>query len=306
MAYINGSANDITALRSALITACTANGWTLSGEVLHKGTSFVRLQIASGRMTLLGGTGIDGSNVLTGAAPAVVQIGAHPTLGMTFPVTYHIFIHTNPDEVFLVVNYEVDKFQWAAFGKSSVIGLPGTGFWVGASINQSVSTFFAIDLSGQPPSFSYGIPVLFWRSRASSFYGAAWIESFFHHGFDGYSWASGDSSADPSVSAVEGVSPLMARLPNAWNSEGVLLPIQGWRIRPSNKLSLVVDLGHARYTRIDNYEPGQVITLGPDRWMVFPWFRKNTASRDGMANPSGTASAVHSGTLGWAIRYDGP
>ena len=60
------------------------------------------------------------------------------------------------------------------------------------------------------------------------------------------------------------------------------------------------DLAHCRFLRIDNYQPGDIIPLGPDRWKVAPWYRKNTAQRDGGSN------IQHTGTFGWAIRYDGP
>lgn len=92
----------------------------------------------------------------------------------------------------------------------------------------------------------------------------------------------------------------MGLLPNRWNSEAVLLPIRGWKVRPENKITLTLDLEHARWTRVDNYEPGQLISIGPDRWKIFPCYRKNAAARDG-----GTG-IDHSGTLGWAVRYEGP
>lgn len=50
MAYSNGVAVDFTAVRTALISACTAEGWTWDSgnEVLHKraATSTCRLSVA--------------------------------------------------------------------------------------------------------------------------------------------------------------------------------------------------------------------------------------------------------------------
>ena len=88
--------------------------------------------------------------------------------------------------------------------------------------------------------------------------------------------------------------------PSAWNGESVLVPIQVITSRPSNLWSLVGELTHARYVRLDNLEPGQLITLGPDRWKVYPFYRKDATARDG------GDGIDHTGTLGWAIRYDGP
>lgn len=44
----------------------------------------------------------------------------------TWPVNYEVFVFDQ--EVYLVINYSVDVYQWLAFGKSS-IALPGTGCW---------------------------------------------------------------------------------------------------------------------------------------------------------------------------------
>jgi len=117
------------------------------------------------------------------------------------------------------------------------------------------------------------------------------------HGFDGVSdWRTYVGSSRVGITALR---PLLEIQPNSWNSEAVLLPIREYFKRSENKVSLIIDLEHARHTRIDNYEPGQIITLGNDRWMIFPWTQKNTNSRNG-----GTA-IDHSGTFGWAIRYEG-
>ena len=67
-----------------------------------------------------------------------------------------------------------------------------------------------------------------------------------------------------------------------------------------NKVRLVLEVRNARYMRIGNNDPEQVITLGPDRWKVFPFLRKNASV------PDGGSVIDHSGTFGWAIRYDGP
>jgi len=61
-----------------------------------------------------------------------------------------------------------------------------------------------------------------------------------------------------------------------------------------------VDLQNARTLRVDNYDPGQIITLGDDQWRIYPFYRKNADQRDGTTSSGGD----HSGTMGWAIRYD--
>lgn len=309
MAYFSGQVNSIEDLRSVLIAACVASGYTLAGSVLVKGKVNIRVQTSSnGRMTFEGGTGVGAGNTLTGICPGLAQLGAHPSLGMSWPASFEIFVLSNPDEVYLMVNHSVDRYQWAAWGVSNVSGVPGTGMWFGASLSQDAgaSQFYYTQFSSNwaaPGVYVQG--GLFWRSHQGALAGPQNLESFIHVGMDDQQWAAGASSANPGASAVQGVMPLLSRLPSTWNSEAILLPIQVWLPRPSSKMSLVADLVHSRYTRIDYYEPKQIITLGQDRWKVYPFIRKDTVNRDGMPNGTPNYALVQSGTFGLAIRYDG-
>ncbi|QIE87328.1 hypothetical protein [Pseudomonas nitroreducens] len=296
MSYYTGTAADLAGLRQALFDACTTDGWTLTGEILSKGTMFLRVQIVSGYLTFLGGTG-QSAGALTGAAAAVSRIGTLNSQAVAFPVKYEIFSFSS--EVYLVINYNVSYYQWAAFGKSTVQGLPGTGMWFGASCFSNPPNILAITQAGGTSS-GYCVPALFHRNRNNANTGAASLESRIHHGLDGLTWSDGVSVSNPGASAIDATTPLLGLLPNTWNSEAVLLPIRVFYPRASNKTSLLADLEHARYTRVDNYTPGDLITLGGDRWKVFPWYLKNSAARDGGGN------ITHTGTFGWAVRYEGP
>lgn len=294
MPYVTGTANDLTALRAALFGACTANGWTLSGEVLHKGAVYVRVQVGASYLSFLGGTGIDGSNNLTGAAPYENRL-ASIISGFSWPLTYSVFIGSAPDEVYFICNYNVDMYVWAAFGKSSVQGLSGTGAWVAASLTPRVYNG-TISISSTSTGGTYICPALFWG--VIGYYNES--TSYIHHGIDGRGWSNA-ANATNVASATYLSSNLLDVLPNNWNGESMLLPIQACVQRTSGgTTSLVADLAHARYMRIDNHVPGEIITLGADRWQVFPWFKKNTAARNG------GIGIDHTGTFGWAIRYDGP
>jgi hypothetical protein len=299
MAYVTGSAADMTALMTALRSACTANGWTLAGDVLHRGNVYVRTQVVSNYLTLLGGTGIDGSNNLTGAAGGgVVRVG-RPSTGVadiSWPITYHIFIGASPDEVYLVASYNIEMFQFLAFGQSSVTGLPGTGVWFTGSLSTITwSTSAWITITSSNGGSSSGLSMAPWWTTVNY---AGMLNQFVHHGLDALTWNT-NSGRVPSGSL--GIAAMTGALPNAWNSEAVLLPIQVWLPRSSgNKVSLVADLAHARYLRVDNHNPGDIITIGSDAWMVFPFYQKNATVR------AGGSSINHTGTFGWAIRYDGP
>lgn len=294
MAYYTGTANDMAALRQALIDACVLEGWVwdVGGEVLSKETMFLRLRVVSGYLTLLGRT-----SAAAGDAPSAVRIGQLGSTPVTFPLTYEIFAFSA--EVYMVINYGVDYYQWCAFGQSTVAGLPGSGMWVGASVPGGFAGIIDISAtSGGAASWTYSCPALFWRTNGTESVAAA--NCWAHSDLDAQGWLPGQTiNADPVV-GIAACAPLIGLLPSAWNSEAVLLPLRAFKVRPSNKVSLVADLEHARYTRVDNYAPGEIITIGSDRWKVFPWYRKNTAARNG------GAGIVHTGTFGWAIRYEGP
>lgn len=300
MPFAIGSAADINELRTALINTCVANGWTLNGEVLSKGTAFVRLQIVGSSLELLGGTGIDAGNLLLGGGPRVVLIGQWGGFSITYPATWEIYVHSAPDEVYLVVNYNATDYQWCAFGLGDVQGLPGTGMWYGASIRGGgTSNVILIGPSGivdglNPFNNKNPTPVLFgsndWLTRASHV----------HHGFDGGAWDNGfqDDGVDGAqINALTSIYPLYARQPNA-DGDAVLLPLRVHIARPGFRSSLALEIAHSRLVRIDNFEPRDLITLGPDQWRVYPWFRKSVTARDG-------GQVTHSGTMGWAIRFDG-
>ncbi len=298
MAYYSGTANDMSALRQALIDACVLEGWAwnIGTEVLSKGEMFLHAQVISGYLRLRGRI-----SPSSGDMGHVVQIGPFtgyapkPLPAFVYPISYQLFIFAQ--EVYCVINYSIDCFQWCAFGQSSVDGLPGSGMWVGATAAQEKSGYtYGINMfasSGGSSGGNYFCPALFW---ATSFAPVEWAV---HSDLDGQGWWSSQTQNGATV-GVGAAAPLIGIQPNNWNSEAVLLPIRAYKVRPSNKIGLVADLEHARYVRVDNYAPGQVIDIGGDRWKVFPWFRKNTASRNG-------GDAIdHTGTFGWAIRYEGP
>lgn len=299
MAYYNGTANDMTALRQALIDACVLEGWSWDSgtEMLSKGTIFLRLQVVSGYLRLTGRT-----SATAGDTPKVVQIGpftanSFPLPALTYPIGYELFVFAQ--EVYCVINYAVDCYQWCAWGRSTVQGLPGTGMWLGATAGNALTNYtsgFVIGaLDGSLNSGTSLCGALFWTiSGWSGVY-----SDYVHSDLDNQGWWWGQSY-DASPAGILPSAPLIGLLPNAWNSEAVLLPIRAYKVRPSNKLSLTADLENARYTRIDNYTPGQIISLGPERWKVFPWFRKDSSARNG------GIGITHTGTFGWAIRYEGP
>lgn len=303
MAYVTGTENSLGAIRDAIISACGANGWNVTGaplaanRYLDRGGCFVRLRENAGSLDILGSNGIDVTN-----GPYVPRIGSLAVPGnIVAPITYHIFINTNPDEVYVILNYGSVYYQWLAWGRSTV-ALPGTGNWYGATLGQynQHGEGMLLDSTGGGAASGNGASsgAFFWTSEAPG----SNQNCFVHHGLDGIGWSGLNASVSTvggGAAAITSAVTLVAISPNAWNSEAPLIPIPVCVGRGSGFFSLVAQPVHARYTRLDALTPGQVITIGTDQWMVFPWFSRNTTVRNG----SQAAGTLHSGTLGWAIRY---
>lgn len=332
MAYVTGTANSFADLLTALRNACTSNGWTLSGNVLHKGTCYAESMLNAGAyfshpnpgstISVRAGNGIDGSNALTDSAVSGVgapRMGVVPSttplVDWVWPVTYHVHVLTAPDEVYFRVNYNGgQKWQQLSWGQSPASGNAGTGNWASAFMSGSIpppsltdsclavspagaviNVFSSLLLACEP---FFGVP-----GSGGAVDGIS-ANAHMHGAIDNTSglpvWTPDNFAVTTSgsASAATAVVPLLAYSPNAWNQQAGLLPVHVLQYRPSAKVSLIGELGHLRFLRNDFIADGEIVTLGSDRWKVYPMHSKNIAARDGA--PS------HSGTLAVAVRYDGP
>ncbi|MGC1547221.1 MAG: hypothetical protein WA777_01725 [Rhodanobacter sp.] len=302
MAYVTGSANSYADLQAALFSAVTANGYSVNGNVVSKGTMFCEVNVSASNpvgLTVHGGTGQSGG-ALTGRSNATLcymgiainTLSPTVTWNFTFPVTYSIHIGTAPDEVYMFVNYQTNCYQYIAFGQSDMPGLGGTGNWFAATAR---STDLAAQSSWgyQTTGFGYAN---FWC--ASLFDGSATYGNqagAVHHGMDGAtnSWLINMSFPDRWQAQWNS--------PNAWNAESVLSPIVVYTTRPSGFVSPVLQMGHARWVMLDNLVDQQIITMGSERWKCYPVWRRGNARTQTPTPPNGGT-----GFLGHAIRYDGP
>lgn len=298
MAYVTGTANTLADLLTAIQNACTANGWTLRGSVLSKGVCYTEVKISGTTISVRGGRGVDGSNNLT--SPCDSKTGAFATIiyGHTssslkadvpfaFPARYFIHVLTAPDEVYVAVNYSASWYQLMGFGASAMPGLAGTGCWYSA------------------PQAPAGYP---WLMHDDGEYWATNIGTGLGLFAGGVSGAGVDHALDSATWKTLGASrdmvSLMLRQPSFWNAESTLMPIRVYASRPSGFVSPVHECAHARYVSIDTLAAEQIITLGTDRWMVYPWGAKGARLT---RNSSGQwVYGLNTGHLGHAIRYDGP
>lgn len=348
MAYYTGTSVSFAGLVTALQAACVAEGWTLSGNVLHRGSCYAEVVVTdigetgaptASVIAVRAGNGIDGSNALTDAPSSGARIGRlrDGTTGSTpwpdwpWPVTYHLHIFDNPDEVFFFVTYGGQYWQHLMFGQSPAPGNPGTGNWHsgifshwssnsgvrGSWLINSCSIAAAGGLMGSRASGSnrLWVPAPFWWRGldVNITPDEANLNGRIHGCIDDNNagaaiWSHEDQPVGWSslplqmgkVSSSRTVEPLPSMSPSTFSGQAQLFPIMPMQERADGKSSIIGHLKHIRFCRNDFIEPGEVISIGPDRWKVYPCYRKFTDARDGGSNID------HSGTFALAIEYDGP
>lgn len=309
MPYQTGTAADNTALRTAITAFAVTNGWTWDAtyEMLSKGAVFAKLTLpAVGKLRIQGATGYTGAT-LTNACSGWAEIrdlaaGATITKAITWPVTYHLFANTAPDDLVCLINFDTAYWEWLGLGQCTDLGVGAAGkaTWCGASMPTSDTSAIQINESGALDQYNLRSPCApFWLQAIRNGYGYGNGSSAFLHcaldGSDGVvrAW-SNDTVANSSLTGqfYRGHTPLLARQPNAWNSETLLVPARIVVDRPSGFYSYAAEMPHARLLKVNNYNGGDLVTLGADTWFVAPFFRKNTSAQ----------TASDSGTWGWAIR----
>ncbi len=308
MAYQTGTFSSPADLVSTIQAFATTNGWTLSGNVLKKGSVYAAVWADGVDVKVQGGLGESGG-VLTSPCPDTGHIdggdASYPYFGelqSSYPATYHLFAHTNPDVILCAVNYNVVWWQWMAFG--SIVKY---GDWVGGEfycgphngsmLSAGQTDAYRVQSSGS--WLSSGL-ALFWGGKEN--WGNTYPDgSYLHCEIDGYTWASstretgGLSAAYLKARHPEVMGDLIKNSVSTWNQQATLIPYYLFADRPDSKQSLIGQVEHIRSLRLDNLNPGDIITIGSDKWMVFPWVKKDLSL--------GYSS---SGPYGFAVRYDGP
>lgn len=318
--YTNGTAASFADLRAALENfLVTFGGWsavagTGNDRLLSKGDLRARIGYNTNQFYVWGGTGISGTS-LTGQSARGACLGNTTSQPWTFPVNYEIYWNDTPEEVYLVVNYNGDKYQHLNFGESDIPDIGGTGMWFSGSYRTDVSLTGTSGTSDSAKMFMFA-------SRGN---GSGYVYPTPYSGMNGAYFMSGDSPWNPAGGihcALEGAAAwregtgssagnirgqyqswaMMMALPSMFNESEVLLPIYIPMRRSDSVDTIVGVFRHARMMRLDNVAVGDIITYGADQWKCYPLYSRNTVDRNGV---SWTTGAYHSGTVGVALRYPG-
>ena len=320
--YYSGSMSSFSDLQTAIQTAATDNGWTLTSGILSKSGVYFKLTNASNYLRISAGTGQSGST-LTGDLLAQDVILVSPANApISFPCNYEVHAFTSPEEIYTVIGYNSTFWQNLTLGISDVLGIGGTGGLLSASQSWNTGVFNTSDgrernglsCAIAHSAFHYtgyggncqNVGGMFADDFQNSLANNA---SYVHTALESTAWhpIGGGDVVGNLRGALTFYTGLLLSLPSLFNNSTVLLPVKPIQNRSSGGKTIVANLKNARYCRNDNLTPGQVVTYGSDKWKVYPFYRKESASTRRNGEPYG-ASAVydHSGTFAFAIRYTGP
>lgn len=305
MAFQSGTFTSLSDLLSTIQTFATSNGWSQNGNVLFRAadTAYFEITHTSGTPNYLQITQATNQSggVLSGDVDTrYKRMSDTAMVTMSFPANYYLFAHTNPSCIFCVINYNTDYCQHMAFGSIRKFGTwTGGAFCSSTSLDETPNfyppmNYVASDCSDNPPKSSgrFLFPEVTYSFNYTPPHGGT-----MHCTIDGYVFRHTGWYESPSFEGDafcgSGWAHNYLRLLNPANLQPVLAPCMIQIQRPGANLSSIIgDIPHVRYLRVDNYEPGDIITIGVDKWMVFPQQIKQGPS--------------YASNSGWGISYDGP
>ena len=303
MATFTGQVASFAALKVAIETTLTARGWTLTNGILSRGVAFVQLTATATELRLQAGTGQAGA-ALTGACPQSVKQMTFTNAPIQWPAVYVLHVFDAPDEIYVVLRYNVDRHQHLLWGVSTMPQIGGTGLWCTGSFRGDIDGTRAgvkvfIDTNsgtqlGALPYDGFGLG-FFFASIAGTYH-----SSFIHCGLEGApTWRTSVGGAAGELLGVSHKAGLLHALPSAFNQATVLLPIDVLLARQAQGQTIVATFAHARYCRLDHLDLSQPLLYGPERWTPYPLHAVHPVQRNGAGWPIG---AQHSGTFGVALR----
>lgn len=312
MAYQTGTVSSASDLASTIRTFALANGWASGGlsEVVTKGGCHVRISSPSESEVKIEGAR-NGSFTAPDICPRYSRINltAWPSMA-----TYHLVAFNNPDTIWCTIVFAVTDHMHLGFGSLQKYGTWSGGMWFHASHTQlsgSKDGGLMSLIDGGAAPFGTGTSAteagLFWSPRMDESLGGGYVEnaaSSLLCELRGRIWEPPLSTTGVQMHGPTVFGPTHKYNPNAFNDQTVLTPFQLYLQNTDGHYMAIGHVGHVRFVKLTNYNPGDVIEIGPDRWKLFPWHRKDVNNPDGKS-PSGANFNWSTGVLGVAVRYDG-
>ena len=303
MSFQTGTASSFINLLDALRLFATANGWTQNQWSavgadqwlsLQKGGIYANFLAEADNTDLwiMGALGYSGAaawNAQPSAMPQRPRLNASLGGAIAWPVTYWFFRHAAPESVEVVIRYQPTRHQWLMLGDVTKYGTWPGGEYYAAGFGGNTSGFAAFQSQNNPPT-----PVLF-HDQNSSFTSEN-RPSYIHAEIDSTIWWNDHFPDNALVSAARHVWPLVHRSLSAFNGLTTLTPIELYALRTDNHYSPIGRVEHVRYANVLNHNAADIIDIGGQKWMLFPWLEKGGAT-------DATPTTLHAGM---AIKYDGP
>lgn len=313
MSYQTGTITSAAELVTAVQSFAVANGWALAGGVLSKGGAYIRITSPS-----VGEVRIESARAGVFSTPDICP--RYSKIGFTtWPTTatYHLAAFNSPDTVWLTMNYATTDHAHLGFGNLQKYGGWPGGQWFHAQHSQNPSciddkVYSMVDGDGNTSWGTESGCALFWGQkdgRTWDGFGIVGKPSYLHCELRGYIWeatiAATDQSTMNMIHCPSILTPIHKYNPNAFNGQTVLTPFELFLQNTDGNYMSIGHVGHLRFMKLTNYEAGDVLEIGPDKWKVFPWHRIDRTLPNG--DKPGYSSGVRStGVLGVAVRYDGP
>lgn len=308
MAFQSVVVNSAVDLKAAIETFAQSNGWTLVSDVLSKNDCYVKLTVASvNEIRIQGAKNGDFAGVNLPPHYNRICISTWPSNAAVNMVAF-----SDPDIIWMTMNYDVVKFHHIGFGNMVKYGAWTGGQWFFAThttYNSDTRCASYVDgLAGVGYGYG-GEAALFWDARCIDDWSGGYIHTnstFVECDLRGRIWeppASADENLNYFTARV--ISPIHRKNPNVFNGQTLLTPFQVWLKSADGYLQCLGHVDHVRWVKLTNYNPGDLITLGSEKWKLYPWCVHDVTYPDGKGSRYSSQSAS-TGVLGVAVKYDGP
>ena len=316
MPFQTGTATSFINLLDTVRLFAVANGWTENTWQtvgsdqwlsLQKGTIYANMLASGDQIQIKGALGYNGAVAWNGqpsthSPTPRIRDGWYGAI--TWPATYWLFAHSSPDDIVCVLRYQPSRYLYFTVGQLLKYGTYTGGEYYAASSEPvtplSIGNSRSVQTEGDGNNSNFA--GLFWR-RSKGPDDQLAVPDVLHAEIDSATWggptAGASSFALPSgsqflASASNHTFPLQNRGINTFNGLMTLLPIEVFALRPDAHYSPLGRVEHLRYANVLNHNAADIIDIGGQKWMLFPWTEK------GGPGDSGT---IH---YGYAVKYDGP